>query len=178
MIFRPVASRGFSLFEILIVIAIIGILASIALMGLQALRISSRDMQRKSDLSQIQLALRALKDVNGEYPDFRGGTYIGEGYPIDAVLLPFFPAIPKDPLTGIDEGYRYYYDSEIKCYGSANETYAMVFALKTERAETANWDTVCPMPPGGAEGTGKGQGIGVGYGNDKVDSSAYAVVLK
>jgi prepilin-type N-terminal cleavage/methylation domain-containing protein len=168
--------RGFSMLEILIVISIINILASVSLFVLQDLQKDSRDRQRKSDLHQIHLALRLYKDVNGAYPDFRGGAYIGDGGEMDRVLAQFFHNIPRDPLHGVQDGFAYYYDSEIKCYGS-QDTYAMLLAVKTEKPDTANWSTECPMPPGGAGGAGSGRGSGAGYGNDKIDNGAYAYKL-
>ncbi|KKQ58329.1 MAG: fimbrial protein pilin [Parcubacteria group bacterium GW2011_GWC1_38_17] len=55
---RKPASRGFTLLELLVVISIIGLLASIALVSLDSARKKTRDTQRLSDMAGIQKALR------------------------------------------------------------------------------------------------------------------------
>ncbi len=48
--------RGFTLVELLVVIAVIGILVSIVFLGLSEARAKSRDKARVSDLKQLELA--------------------------------------------------------------------------------------------------------------------------
>lgn len=59
---------GFTLIEILVVIAIIGILASVALVGLGPVQKKGRDARRISDLRQIQTALELYFTKCGRYP--------------------------------------------------------------------------------------------------------------
>jgi len=96
-------SRGFTLVELIIVIAIIGILTAIVFVNLAEVRKRSRDTKRVSDLSQIQLALALYLDKYRTYPDT-----------IDAMLATgdkFLPSKPLDPynstLDGIDYTYSY-----------------------------------------------------------------------
>jgi prepilin-type N-terminal cleavage/methylation domain-containing protein len=49
--------KGFTLIELMVVIAVIGILASIALVSLTGVQRSARDAQRKSDISTYRTAL-------------------------------------------------------------------------------------------------------------------------
>lgn len=54
-------SRGFTLIEILIAIAIVAILVTFMMPNFIGIRIRARDTRRKSDLSQIQKALELYK---------------------------------------------------------------------------------------------------------------------
>ena len=71
--------KGFTLIEILIVVAIIGILASIVLVGLGPARQSGQDARRLADLRQVQTSLELHYRAIGAYPDtiISGGS--GDG---------------------------------------------------------------------------------------------------
>lgn len=60
--------KGFTLIEMLIVIAIIGILASMVLVGLGPVQRQGRDSRRISDLRQVQNALELYYNKCGFYP--------------------------------------------------------------------------------------------------------------
>lgn len=62
------SGAGFTLIEMLIVIAIIGILSSILLVGLGAFRGRGRDARRIADLRQVQNALELHFNQLGRYP--------------------------------------------------------------------------------------------------------------
>lgn len=64
--------KGFTLIEILVVIAIIGILASIVLVGLGGFRARGQDARRIADIRQVQNALELYYNKCGAYP--RSGT--------------------------------------------------------------------------------------------------------
>jgi len=67
--------RGFTLIELLVVISIIGILATLMVANYNAARARARDAQRKSDLRNIQTALRIYYNDTKRYPceDATGG---------------------------------------------------------------------------------------------------------
>lgn len=65
---RRISNGGFTLIEILIVVAIIGILASIALVGLGGTRSKARDAKRIAEVRQIQSALELYFNRCGWYP--------------------------------------------------------------------------------------------------------------
>jgi prepilin-type N-terminal cleavage/methylation domain-containing protein len=95
-------SAGFTLVELLLAVTIIGILMTIASVNFISVRERARDAQRKSDLSQIQIAMELLKSDIGRYPIFLpaceaaldngGGTV-------------FLKKMPCDPLS--NEPYQF-----------------------------------------------------------------------
>lgn len=65
-------NKGFTLIEVLIVIAIIGLLASVVLVGLGSFRSRGRDTRRIADLRATQNALELYYTKTNEYPDDSG----------------------------------------------------------------------------------------------------------
>lgn len=59
---------GFTMIELLVVISILGILATVGLTSFRTSQIRSRDTKRKSDLEQIQRALEMYLNDYGTYP--------------------------------------------------------------------------------------------------------------
>lgn len=60
--------KGFTLVELMVVIAVIGILAGVALVSLNTSRAKARDVQRKTNIASIQRALEAAYADCGMYP--------------------------------------------------------------------------------------------------------------
>ena len=75
--------------EILVVVAIVVILASIAFMFYGVSRTKARDSVRKSDLREIQNALNLYIEDNQTYPEIL--SELSPGY---------LNKLPKDPSTG------------------------------------------------------------------------------
>jgi prepilin-type N-terminal cleavage/methylation domain-containing protein len=61
-------NQGFTLIEILIVVAIIAILASVVLVGLGPTQAAGRDARRVSDLAEVQNGLQLFYGACGYYP--------------------------------------------------------------------------------------------------------------
>ncbi len=92
---------GFSLLEVLIVVAILGILLIAGMFFMQRHLMRARDAQRKSDLDRIRTAFEEY------YNDYR--CYPAPGYLTvcgSTALSPYLKEIPCDPLT--KEPYAYF----------------------------------------------------------------------
>ena len=99
--------KGFTLIEILIVVAIIAILASVVLVGLGPTQQAGRDARRISDLSEVQNGLELYYNAKGQYPAPAAGTWsdglvatlTGAGIGVSSV--------PSDPSS--NRSYQYWY---------------------------------------------------------------------
>lgn len=109
-------TRGFTLVELLVGIAIIGFLATIVLGQFTGTREKARDVRRVSNLEQLQIALRLYVETNGAYPEDTANGQIGVGGNIDALLEPYLPDPPQD--TSHDGSTYYYaYHDAVNCSG-------------------------------------------------------------
>ncbi len=115
--------KGFTLIEVLIVVAIIGILTAILVANYNDARKNSRDKIRKSDLKSLQLAIELYKAQYGQYPaqgcGTPGASWAGPGsHPawgatcdtyIAGLVPDFVPALPRDPNQELENGLGYLY---------------------------------------------------------------------
>jgi type II secretion system protein G len=98
-----VSPRGFTLVELLVVIAVIGILATVIIVNLTLARVRARDSRRMADITSIKGALELYKDINGRYPAGDGGSASDA---LSTPLQQFLPNFPEDPLAP-DRRYQY-----------------------------------------------------------------------
>ena len=110
--------RGFTLIEMLIVIAIIGILASMVLVGLGPVQRQGRDSRRIGDLRQVQNALELYYNKCGHYPGDAtcGSVALGDDWSGMSAALSGagigINTIPTDPSMGK----AYHYATDLKTY--------------------------------------------------------------
>ncbi len=124
--------QGFTLIEVLIVVAIIGILASVVLVGLGPLQRQGRDARRISDLKQAQAGLELYYNKCGYYP----GTAQAAATCGAFSALGSWAAL-QGSLTGSDIGVSNFPDDP---NASANRSYCYTSAAGTEYVIGARLD--------------------------------------
>jgi prepilin-type N-terminal cleavage/methylation domain-containing protein len=139
-----IGRQGFTLIETLVVIAIIGIIATIVSTSLLGARNKARDIKRKAEISQIG----RLLVMSCYLPDSGEGDY--DLLPIAQEVIAknpqysqYIKTIPRDPKSGTDteSGYRYVVNGDAsKCALYAN--------LENEK-EPITLNIVLPTPKGG-----------------------------
>lgn len=100
--------KAFTVIELLIVVAIMGILTAIVTTNFATSKSKSRDTKRISDIGQIQLALELFFDRCNQYPVVSGtlpDINAANGCPIGITLANFISKIPSAPNSG--EIYEY-----------------------------------------------------------------------
>ncbi|MBX4205782.1 type II secretion system GspH family protein [Candidatus Microgenomates bacterium] len=130
--------RGFTLIEILVVIAIIGILSTLAIISYTGVQKSARDTQRKSDLKQYQNALEVFSNKNGGfYPSetTAGGVSVSSTVCGDMDLS----NCPSDPRNVEDSTFDYKYQSN----GSNSGVDATNYVFWSKLENTTDYWVVC-----------------------------------
>jgi prepilin-type N-terminal cleavage/methylation domain-containing protein len=98
---RPSGQRGMTLIEILVIVAIIGVLSVAVFAGYSRQVSRSRDAQRKDHLEDIRIAFEDYYNDNACYPDLALLANCGS-----ADLSPYLKTIPCDPQD--DLPYKYF----------------------------------------------------------------------
>jgi len=88
-------NRGFTLFEIVLVVAIILVLITLSFWVFRHQLAKGRDAKRKDDLEMIKVAFEDYYNDHGCYPDINILNNCGS-----EALQPYLKRIPCDPLTG------------------------------------------------------------------------------
>lgn len=107
--------KGFTLVELLIVIAIIGVLAALLMSNFIGVRQRARDAQRKSDLKQVQSALELYRSDLGLYPTTNNFPSCDSSLPVAGTTI-YMQKIPCDPSSGYNNGGNYSYTSDGSSY--------------------------------------------------------------
>ena len=111
-------SGGFTLLELLTVVAIIGLLVAVVSTNLAPGRAKGRDTARINQMRQIRIALESYYNDQGRYPTASGETMRAVFQNSTPPLIPNY--IPEgsatDPTENPDEGYIYTYGSNGEGY--------------------------------------------------------------
>ncbi len=131
--------KGFTLVELLVVIAIIGILSTLSVVSLNSARAKSRDARRLSDIKQIRTALDMYYDSSSTYP-LSCTTTLGTGNcacltsvgwtntsTTNCTGTIFMQKVPSDPLSSAS----YTYTST-----SSGQSYEIVYKLEANSASS------------------------------------------
>lgn len=112
-------NKGFTLIEILVVVAIIGTLTGLVASSFVNYQAKARDARRKSDLTQIQRALELFYNDHGHYPTDSAGRIAGCGASSNSACAwgsefrdqnstLYMDTIPDEKKTG----YNYVYNAD------------------------------------------------------------------
>jgi len=107
--------RAFTIVELLIVIVVIGILASITIVAYNGIQSRARDAERQTEMKTIEKALEIYNADNGGYPNCSGATYVPGAAVggcnvsvLTSSLVPkYLSAMPADPLNTGNDKYMY-----------------------------------------------------------------------
>lgn len=138
-----VNKKGFTLIELMVVIAIIAILSVIGITVFSSVQKSARDAKRRLDGKAIALALEQYKLQNGLYPQ-AGWVYSDGSEPwIPGLDGTYMQEVPKDPKnTGgapYSGGFAYGYFA--MNYGGSGQWFMLVIHLESPSA--ADLSTSC-----------------------------------
>ena len=113
-------NKGFTLVELLVVMAILGVLVTLVAGGFRTAQMRGRDSKRKSDLKEIATALEIFYSDHGEYPNANGEQIQACQYDpamgsgdctwgasefTDGVTT-YFKILPEDPVSSQNYVYR------------------------------------------------------------------------
>ena len=147
------AQKGFTIIELLIVIAIIGILAGLVLNNFQGAQAKARDVQRKSRTNSIYGKLEEYYNNNAGYPDgnFTAATLAGidadalkdtngaaptYSFQIAASPAPTAPTLPTTSTSGGQFFYQAYGCTSASAQTTIGSTCAK-YILTTYQEKTA-----------------------------------------
>jgi len=117
--------QGFTLLEVIVVVALIGILATAVIFNVSGSSAAGRDAKRQADLRNLQNAIELYRHENGRYPEGCNGQhwsgqqrtafacpggsheYIRGLAPTFISVLPKDPRLPEDPIFQNKVGYAY-----------------------------------------------------------------------
>lgn len=127
--------KGFTLVELLVVVAIIGLLSTLAVVALGSARQKARDAKRVSDIKQVQTALELFFSDSNRYPQADVATTLGVvgppntttlssvGFSGAAVAPTYMGQVPSNPSPS---GTAYSYT----CAGAQCASYTLTFTLE------------------------------------------------
>lgn len=121
--------KAFTLIELLIVIAIIGLLSTLSILALNSARARARDARRVSDVKQSKTALEMYYNENDTYPGAL--SQLTTTSPPLMRVLPVAPTPVDGSCTTAQNTYTYALQSGSSGSGSASYTLTYCLGSKT-----------------------------------------------
>ena len=149
--------KGFTLIELIVVVAILGLAASFVFASLTDAQKDARDKRRVQDLKQLESALQLYYTRYNSFPTEASGANgnVSTNVVFRNAIAPYLSGTPTDPVPG-NATYYYYYDGYHNCGG---KYYAVIFARQVDKAANANYDTFLNTTCSGVlDGEGRGGG--------------------
>lgn len=138
--FYGLHKKGFTLIELIVVMAIVSILASLLVVNFSDVNKKGRDSKRKSDVQAMRTALELYRADEGSYPcgspalpQTSGGAFVS---PSDGTFE-YMKKVPKDPRSDGD----YYYEGEDADGNLVCSTYILIACLENKNDSDENIDT-------------------------------------
>lgn len=114
--YKKMRNKGFTLVELLVVMAILAVLVTLIAGGFRTAQMRGRDAKRKSDLKEIANSLELYFSDHDEYPSSSGGRVVGcpattgscvwgSGEFTDGQTV-YFKEMPADPSSSLNYYYR------------------------------------------------------------------------
>ena len=135
-------SRGFTIIELLVVVAIIGLLAALIVASFSTIRAKSRDARREEDLKTLHNALALYQLSARVFPNPtapEGVCLDGTTDPISGMLLgqgiEVIPTIPLDPLHNCGIGLPTAANAHYHYTSLDGSTYRLDYYLETDSFE-------------------------------------------
>lgn len=146
-------NKGFTFIELMVVIAIIGVLSTVVMAGAASTRKSARVAQRVSDIKRVQSALDLYYSNNKAYPS-TGGSWRGvcqsfngggaytanNGQVIPGLAPDYILMVPTDPQTSASN------DSNCYLYASNGTDYAFLVYQVTELSNGSSGASYAKYP--------------------------------
>lgn len=135
---------GFTLLELLVVIGIIGLLASVIVINLTGARKRARDTKRISDARQMQTAMEEYYGKNAKYPAGIGDLVTGGQIP----MWPLDPLAPSGTVCTANSDNCYWYAAYTPSGAIGPQSYHLGASLEETGGLVLNQDRDCSSTAG------------------------------
>lgn len=160
-------TNGFTIVELLIVVVVIAILASISLVSFTHIQGRARDSTRAQDIKVITQALEKYYLANGFYPPGRctancrinsgwSNTNDGSWSHLESALVPtYVDELPTDPNPTLNQnpqlagvyGYGYFSTQGSYC-GAGTKTYILIYKFESRSQQNTFYGNCAPTTLG------------------------------
>ncbi len=136
--------KGFTLLELLVVIGIIGLLASILVVNLTSTRRRARDTKRVADVRNLQTAGEDYYGRSGKYPTTIGDLVTGLQIPV----WPLDPLAPSGTSCAANSDLCYWYATYTPTGALGPQSYHIGTSLEDQGGMLLNQDRDCVSTSG------------------------------